>query len=447
MLRDFNKITAFLVCLLVTLFPLSAYSSPKITPGTKCEKINKKITINKTTYTCIKSGKSLRWSKGVLAQQKLDNSYKTKPTNSSQILESNKNYPPTPKKNINPDESLNFKNPMVYDIRDGQLIRKSDSGQYFQQDSRDPTFFDQIRAKAFNELNQIGSSPSHSNIEFIYSISDSFPHFLIDYSKRELEEAAALWNSFFESKIIVNVYLVTEKDRESIKNNRWLNYNLPTIFTRFDSRLERPFVSGGGGYWKNNEMWSGNIFLATASYLNLNYINYEWPAIAKHEFVHLVQDYAFARHGRDRGQDEDLFYSIQLQNFREGSANTIAYLTAFKNLGWSNDALDWLVWQRAENTQNWKRVDTLEEVKALILATDSAKPEEAFEQSYAVGALMYEWFIGTYGIEGYKKLIQQFSVAKNFGQALESSVALRKEELYEKMSDYVFRNYQRIYQS
>lgn len=422
------------LALIFSLIPAVANSAAKITPGSKCKVANQKSTYQNKIYTCTKSGTKLVWSKGVLESKK--GATTSAPKTPAPIG--------TPK-TVEPSDSLNFKGRMIYDVRNSELIRRADSGKYFETDSRAPSSFDQIRIKAYQELNQNPRNRLHPNVEFKYSISDSFPKFLVEHSKRELDEAAALWDSFIGKKITVNVYFVTELDRESSKSNGWLQRNLPEVFSRFESKQERPFIAGGGGYWQSDGVWAGNIFLATASYLDHTYINYEWPAIAKHEFVHLVQDYAFARNGRNRGVDESLFYALQLQNFREGSANTIGYLTAFRNIGWSSDAMDWVTWQRAEYTRRWKTVKTLAEVKALMIATDKGTPEEAFEQSYAVGALMYEWLIGTYGFEGYKKLINEFSSASSFGQALQSALGIKKEELYDQMADYVFKSYQRVY--
>jgi hypothetical protein len=432
--------------LIFTLIPVAAFSAAKVKPGSKCKTANQKITYQNKTYTCLKSGKVLKWSQGVPVVK--PNAAATKvPSPAGSATAS-----PKPSNSGNPEpttpkvvDSLSFKGQMIYDIRDGQLIRKADSGTYFENDSRAISGFDPIRVKAYNELNQNPRNRAHPNVEFKYSISDSFPKFLIEYTKRELDESAALWDSFIGKKIMVNVYLVTELDRESSKSNSWLQRNLPDVFSRFEGKRERPFIAGGGGYWQNNGVWDGNIYLATASYLDHAYINYEWPAIAKHEFVHLVQDYAFARNGRNRGTEEATFFAIQLQNFREGSANTIAYLTAFRNIGWSNDAMDWLTWQRAEYTKRWKTVKTLEEVKALMIATDKGTPEEAFEQSYAVGALMYEWLIGTYGFDGYKKVIKEFDTVSNFAQAVQNALGVKKDDLYDQMAEYVFKSYQRVY--
>ena len=434
--------------LILALIPATAFSAPKIAPGAKCTVLKQKATYLNKTYTCIKSGKSLIWSKGVLIPKQSPTATQTPSPSASPspspTASATPTATPTPTPS-SPQDSVNFKNRMIYDVRDGLLIRRADSGAYFETDSRQLSQFDPIRIKAFNEMNQNSRNRVHPNIEFTYSILPSFPKFLVEYTKRELDEAAALWDSFIGKKIKVNVYLVTEQDRENIKSNSWLQRNLPNNFTRFESKRERPYIAGGGGYWPNNDVWAGNIYLATASYLDPTYVRSEWPAVAKHEFVHLVQDYAFARNGRSGGGEGALFSAIQPQNFREGSANTIAYLTAFRNIGWSNDAFDFLIWERAEGSKNWKTVNSLAEVKSLILATDVGTPSEAFEQSYAVGALMYEWVIGTYGFEGYKKLINEFATVTSFSQAVQAAFGIKKEELYEQLADYVYKSYQKVY--
>ncbi len=53
------------VSLLISLLPLSANSAQKITAGATCTSLNKKVTYQNKTYTCIKSGKKLIWNKGV----------------------------------------------------------------------------------------------------------------------------------------------------------------------------------------------------------------------------------------------------------------------------------------------------------------------------------------------------------------------------------------------
>jgi hypothetical protein len=58
---------------------------------------------------------------------------------------------------------------------------------------------------------------------------------------------------------------------------------------------------------------------------------------------------------------------------------------------------------------------------------------------------MYEWLIGTYGFEGYKKIINQFPSVSSFGQAVQNALGIKKNDLYDQMAEYVFKSYQKVY--
>lgn len=60
-----NFIAVLLTVLLIPLFPLTAHSSQKVLPGNSCKMHKQKVVNQNKTYTCIKSGKRLIWSKGV----------------------------------------------------------------------------------------------------------------------------------------------------------------------------------------------------------------------------------------------------------------------------------------------------------------------------------------------------------------------------------------------
>ena len=54
-----------LISLAVSLIPVAAVSAPKVTPGSTCKILSQKVIYLNKTYTCIKSGKKLIWSRGV----------------------------------------------------------------------------------------------------------------------------------------------------------------------------------------------------------------------------------------------------------------------------------------------------------------------------------------------------------------------------------------------
>ena len=397
-------------------------ATPVASASGKCTRLKATKTVAGARFVCTKSGKSLVWVKSGRA----DSSTATTTTTAAI------------------SDSLSFRNPMIYGIKDARLTRKADSGTYFETDSRKPEAVPAIRQKAYVELNPPSLTLSHPNIEFIYDIRPSFPTVLIDYTKRELSGAAALWNDFFLPGTRVRVSLVTEKDREYIKNDRWLQLNLPASFDRFDGKMERPFITGGGGYWDRDGDWTGNIYLGTASYLDLTYINYEWPQVARHEFFHVVQDYAMFKNRRARPSSESAYNKLQPLHFREGGANIVGHLTSFRNSGWSSDAINWYLWSRRRCCgDGWISVQTTDDAVRMMIATEEREPSQAFEMSYALGAVMYEWLIATFGLDGFKKLLNQLATAPSFDVALQNSVGLTQSEFYAKCAPYVlsaFRN-------
>jgi hypothetical protein len=58
-----------MISLAIVLIPVAAASAPKVTPGTTCKVLNQKVIHQDKTYTCIKSGKKLIWSKGVVQKK------------------------------------------------------------------------------------------------------------------------------------------------------------------------------------------------------------------------------------------------------------------------------------------------------------------------------------------------------------------------------------------
>jgi len=58
-----------LIALVLSLIPALAFSAQKITAGTGCKVNKQKVVYQKKTFTCMKSGKKLVWSKGVPVQK------------------------------------------------------------------------------------------------------------------------------------------------------------------------------------------------------------------------------------------------------------------------------------------------------------------------------------------------------------------------------------------
>ena len=330
------------LCLITTLVVIGTVlpSSGAAKPGSLCKKVEQVRVVKGVSLKCVKAGKRLVWRKVATAPvvapaAEVTPSPSASPTPSTSASPTT-SATPTPS---TPPDLVSFRNALVYGVRGSELIRRGDSGDFFEDDSRGKEAFSTVRQKAFDELNKGTRTSGHPNIEFVYDIRPSFPKFLEPFITRELSQAAVLWNDFFTRKTRIEVSLITEQDQEYIKKDPWIGANFPPFLDRLGSKRERPFISGGGIYWNDSRRTVGQVVLATASYLDSNYVNFEWPQVARHEFFHVVQD--FALYGEAQGRNRSRFLEVQPWHYREGAANALSYLTAFRTLGC--DGLDGLV--------------------------------------------------------------------------------------------------------
>ncbi|CAN2191211.1 hypothetical protein MCEMRE26_00522 [Candidatus Nanopelagicaceae bacterium] len=58
-----------LIAIAIALVPVTAFSAPKVTPGSTCKVLNQKVVYQNKTFTCTKSGKKLNWNKGVAVKR------------------------------------------------------------------------------------------------------------------------------------------------------------------------------------------------------------------------------------------------------------------------------------------------------------------------------------------------------------------------------------------
>jgi hypothetical protein len=451
------RLRKFLVASLVSVLSfssLSAVSAANPKPGNSCSSVGKKQVYAGKTFTCVKAGKKLVWNKGVVVKA----APKPSPTPTSSPSPTISSVPtpeptpiPSPTISASPTatpiitDQVSPKGVIVYGIKETQLMRQSALGTFFTSDSRDVSSFDPIRRAAYNAVNTRTLNMDHPKVELEYVTRPSFPKFLIPYVQSELKYAAAFWNDVFDAKIKVKIYLVTEKDRDFVDSVRWLKLNLPDKFDRFDKRNERVFISGGAGFWDvDGTGKEGRIYLATASYLDTNYATNEWPQVPRHEFVHIVQNYLFRKLDRNTNLSGREFNNIAPQHLWEGSANTISYLSAMSNIGWASDGIDARLSQIAKYTKNWRVIKTEADVIEAMKATEYNVPEGAFEMGYPLGAIMYEWFIATYGMDGFIKLLKELSSAPSFDDAIRNAVGINKDTFYTKAAPYILSVFQRV---
>jgi hypothetical protein len=132
------------------------------------------------------------------------------------------------------------------------------------------------------------------------------------------------------------------------------------------------------------------------------------------------------------------------QYFIEGAANYFSYSYAMKNLGWYSDGLDVSLSVIWKSLGTWRKIRAESDVVDLLKATEQYAPQQAFEASYAVGAIFTEWIVAEYGFEALMKILENLVTSESFDQNLKSSIGLNKDEAYRKAAPYLLSIFTRI---
>jgi len=127
------------------------------------------------------------------------------------------------------------------------------------------------------------------------------------------------------------------------------------------------------------------------------------------------------------------------QHYVEGSANTLGHILAYPNLGWYSDDADLTIKRYSGGVKRWKPVNTPANMVDLLVATEKGTPDQAFEASYSIGQLFYEWLIGTYGFDKFITLIKNIGPTSSFDENIKSTYGITKAQAYEKAAPYMLR--------
>lgn len=386
--------------LLVALFSVSSLNPifAAIRSGTPCPKLKMVANFAGYKYTCVRSGKKLIWSKGIVISQ-------TQTSSQS----------PAPKPVLEPERTLPEKS--IYRI---------------------------AKLKTYNAIRSAADSGSAENISLVLHVGESFPTDLKNLYLKQVDYASRLYSSFFSKKEIINIYLYTEKDASVIKADPNLNFNYSDFDRWFKSWSEGKSQEHNIGlasyYLLRNSPPQGHAGLAVFSGASLNSIRLYGIQVMPHEYWHIVQDY-YMQSGRGvKFSDQDSYDLFFPPTFREGSANTISFALASNSfeeyLKLYNDFvtskktdLSMEIFKSLKNEQDVVKVLESIEVRS--------KNPEAHEASYLLGQLLYEWVIAEYGFEGYRKLILNQLMGSNFEDNLKASLGVEKSELYKKAAGHI----------
>lgn len=397
--------------------------------GLACPKSGSTQTYQGKVFTCTQSGKKLIWDKGVPIAKPLQNNSTTTTANGTS----------TPSKVV--DDSVDITQNIVYRYVNGVLERKATkSGNYFSTDSRKDSNFDPIRVKAYAAMRAGLNTNSHPNLVFNWDVKPSFSKEVANFSKDYVDVVASYWGPLFKEPVTVPAQLVTEQDIEFEKSQEIKFSDTLDILNRFttdDFKRQRPWVGGGAHLWQTGPNSSINVALLNfqmPSYATTSNLDGKWVMTPSHEVFHIVQDYYLKGL---QTPDEHVFDQRVNATFREGTASLFGGALDLNNIGWYSDFMDEYLYEQVKGSHWWPPIKTEEDVIKLLTETETRKDEASHQTSYSVGALLYEWVIANYGMDGFMKILQNLQANPDFSDTIKSALGISKSDLYKSAAPYI----------
>ena len=426
-----RKILCLSLCL--SLIPLHAVSAQKVFSGQTCKISQQKVLFKGSTYTCIKSGKKLVWSKGVPTPKKSVPTATPTPTATPKAISDVPGNGPTGR--------------FQYRFIDGVMQRKNIDGIWRSDDSRPASSFDQIRKAAFDSIRSLPNSTPRYSFVVKNNIEENYPSDLAGHIQNAIQDFNKLMSQYLTSNVNVDLILLTEKDDRFLREDlpKLLDYgnyafvmdNLKSYVTQ-ESFYNRSGTGGGTAGFidsENRAYYLGH----TASIAKLETF---WPQIAPHEMAHVLQFYLSRGTSSNCGEGQECskFHGHSI----EGSANTLGMAIAFPILPWYSDEMDKILKNGIRGYKSQISVKNKEDAISLFKLIESRNTEMSQEFSYSAGQVLWEYFIGTYGFKKWIEFNLNIPKTSNFSENLKYTVGIDKQGFYEAAAPYFLSVWERL---
>jgi len=396
-----------------------------VAEGTKCSKMTTTTKVGTNTFTCSMSPQGLVW-----------HLTSGSPFNSPTPKTSKASAPSTsPGKSATLTYAVGPNNHFIYKYINGVLNRELTNGTYAATDPRPASSFDPIRVAAFNAIHALPVATGHADVQINYVIESSYPAGLASALKSEVESTLSSYDSLFKNPIKLNVIMMTEQDiptAQTILENYMSPSDAKFEADTFLSRYTKMDYNSGGGTGGGN-VWYYQKPDGTTEYYAFFHnwskapITSLWPEIASHELTHAVQATYFKSIMYQQG---DVQADYLPRNFLEGSANTIGMAQSVTKVGWFSDEANLGIRICKAGTCASVPMKTAANVVTALKGTeDSTSNSYSQDMQYPLGELLYEWIIGTYGMDGYHKILVNLQTMKA-DQNYQASIGLSKDQLY-----------------
>jgi hypothetical protein len=128
----------------------------------------------------------------------------------------------------------------------------------------------------------------------------------------------------------------------------------------------------------------------------------------------------------------------------EGSANTLGMALGFETLGWYSDEMDRLLKRDIQSFRSWKKMANVDDAVEFIKAIEERTNDQNSSFSYSAGQVVWEYFVGKYGINKFVEFLRNVPKTQNFNENLKATIGKDREAFYQEAGAYLLKNWQRL---
>lgn len=423
-----------IVAISLVLLCNSQSASAAVKAGALCPKKNMTLISGSKLFTCIVKNKKLVWNSGkVIAAPKASPSPSATPQAS--IAEDHKWYP----------WSFRYS-------AEGVLERRTNrSDPWSSSPTRPGQVIDPVRVKAFAAIQSLAISSSITNAKVNILFGPNVPQGAREVYRKFFDISLRYFDSKISPGTALDVIIGTELDDDFFKSS-YLNVfgnqsAADELFKRHEKLIhqfdgpEGKNSSGGGGVGSfpnvSTLVFSGFVCSCATSESILMYN-------VAHEVTHFYQFAATPTTPKQNfvGQwpnvtEGEIYFPNSLM---EGSANTFGSALILSHVGWYSDQMDWHLGRYKRNS-SLKNIANESQAVDLMKKTRSYMPAtgELADLNYALGELVWEYYLAQYGVEAYFDLHNKIQSLKNFENAMQKTIGKSEDEFYKEAAPYVMR--------
>lgn len=335
----------------------------------------------------------------------------------------------------------------IYRYVNGKQQRKDVEDTWQSGDPRSSKTFDPIRMAAFKSINSLPKDPNITNFKLDFLVRPGYPKAIENAVRLQLNNVLSRFSRLLDQPTTAKIILITEKDRLWVRNdlpkivppNEYGGY----IFALDSYGTKEGFYSyaGTGGGIAGYPPADGFAFYISHT-SSLATLETYWPEVVPHESAHMLQGILS---GGFEGQFPEGHPEAKWHgHLIEGSANTLGMALGFENVGWYSDEMDRIFKSDIQTYKNVTNLNSVSDTVAFIKRIEMRSTEESNAFSYSAGQIVWEYFIGKYGIEKFLKLLRNVNQTQNFNQNLIKTIGKDREGFYREAAGYLLRTWKRL---